>query len=436
MTATATATAAAAPAPRPRPRRPRRWHRFALPFLVLLAVWSAIIGVHAIEDPDLDDPGTLSPVGTGAHGSSRLADRLADDGIEVERVTSGREAIRAATTGGATVFVPAPDFLHPAFTQVVGDLPGEHRVVLVRPGLRTLLFSLLPVGQAGSRWAAATATPGCAEPAAQRAGTATVFLSRYALYEGPGATCYGGALVRSDTDDGETFVIGATEPFRNDRIDEVGNAALAAGLLSAHGRVIWVDVHAKETTTLPEAERPQFSLPEYRRGDRDRTNTGFPTIDAFPPMLWAGILLAIAVALLFALARGRRLGPPIPEPLPVLVPAAEVVTGRGRLYARVRAREATLTALRLAAIRTLAAEIDPLGGPARERELATPGPAIDAFVEQVAARTGRPAAQIHALLFGDPPDDDEALALAVADLDQIVDAVRRGTPPQPQGGTP
>ena len=129
---------------------------------------------------------------------------------------------------------------------------------------------------------------GMHELAAQRAGTATVNLCCYALYDGPGATCYGGALVRADTGDAADLRGQATEPFRNDRIDEVGNAALATGLLSAHRRVIWVDVHAKEMTTLPEAERPQFTLPEYRRGDRDRTNTGFPTIDAFPPMLWAG----------------------------------------------------------------------------------------------------------------------------------------------------
>jgi hypothetical protein len=292
------------------------------------------------------------------------------------------------------------------------------------------------VGQAGSRWATATAAPGCSEPAARQAGIATVFRNRYALYEGPGTTCYRGGLVRAGTGDAETFVIGATEPFRNDRIDEVGNAALATGLLSAHGRVIWLDVHAKETTTLPEAERPQFTLPEYRRGNRDRTNTGFPTIDAFPPMLWAGILLAAGVAVLSAVARGRRLGPPVAEPLPVLVPAAEVVTGRGRLYSRVRARSATLTALRHAAIRTVLAEIDPFGGPARERELITTGSGTDTFAEQVAARTGHSAAQIHTLFFGDPPDDDEALALAVAELDRIVDAVRRGAPPQSQGGTP
>ena len=91
-----------------------------------------------------------------------------------------------------------------------------------------------------------------------------------------------------------------------------------------------------------------------------------------------------------------------------------------------RARS-TRIALRLAAVRTPLPRSTRWWA-ARERELATPGPATDAFVEQVAARTGRSAAQIHALLFGDPPDDDEALAVAVEDLDHIVNAVRRERP--------
>ena len=137
---------AAGPRARPR-RRPRRWHRFAPRSW---CCWPSVGDHRGARDrgPRPRRPGHARRSAPG-RTAGRLADCLAADGIAVERVTSGREAIRAATTGVATVFVPAPDFLHPAFTQVVGDLPGEHRVVLVRPGLRTLLFSLLPVGPAG-----------------------------------------------------------------------------------------------------------------------------------------------------------------------------------------------------------------------------------------------------------------------------------------------
>jgi hypothetical protein len=426
-------------------RRRRRWHRVAVPFLVLAAVWATIIVSHTLDEPDLGDPGTLSPIGTGQHGSSRLAQRLTAEGVTIERVTSARAAIRAATVdgataGGATIFVPTPDFLHPSFSQVITDLPGSHRVVLVRPGRRTLLFSALPIDPARTRWATATVAPDCPDRIAERAGAATVHRTRYATFgDAPTVDCYGGSLVALPQGNGEIVVVGANEPFRNDRIAEVGNAELATGLLAAGDRVIWVDVHAKETTTLPEAQRPDFSLPQYRRGDRDRTNTGFPIIDAFPPILWAGMVLAAGAAVLFAVARARRLGPPVAEPLPVLVPSAEVVTGRGRLYTHARARSATLDTLRLAAIRTLIAELEPFAGPARVSELGHPGgpgPASGAFTEAIAARTGWPAQSIRELLYGDPPDDDDALARSVGQLDALVNAVRRGTPAQPQGGTP
>ena len=96
-------------------------------------------------------------------------------------------------------------------------------------------------------------------------------------------------------------------------------------------------------------------------------------------------MLAAAGAVLLALVRARRLGPPVAEPLPVLVPAAESVTGRGRLYERIAAREASLDALRAAAIARMARVLDPMAGAAPERELTGGrGPAVRRFVAQVA----------------------------------------------------
>lgn len=415
-------------------RRSRRWVRAVLPFAVLFGVWTAAGIAHAVEEPNLDDPGTLSPTGTGGHGSSHLAALLEDRSVAIERVASGEAAIRAATGRDATIFLPAPDFLHPAFAGVIGDLPGAHRIVLVRPGLRTMLWSGIPFASEGSRWATATVEPACPAGFAAQAGAAAVLRTRYAAVTGAAALrCYAGALVGAREGDTEILVVGASDPFRNDRIQEHGNAALAGSLLSEHARVIWVDVHEREQTALPDRD-PELTLPEYRRGERERGSTGSPVIDAFPSWLWAGLALALIAAVLLAAARARRLGAPVSEPLPVLVPAAETVTGRGRLYARVGAVEATLTALRQAAIRRLSSAVDPFGGPARERELAAPGPATDAFVGQIAARVARSPAQVRAVLYGEPPADDDALRRAVADLDALVDAVLQDNAVQPRGG--
>ena len=419
------------------------------PFAVLLAIWAFSGVAHAIEEPDLDDPGTLSPLGIGRHGSSRLAELLHGRGVRVERVTTGLQALQAAATGDATVFVPAPDYIDPTFASYVAHVPGAHRVVVVQPGLRTLIFSGIPIINLDERWATATVAPRCSTGYAVEAGPAAVLHDRYVVDgQAPIVDCYAGAVVGVRNGDTQTIYVGATDPFRNDRISEDGNAALAVGLLGTYSRVIWVDVHAREPVTLSPVDVPNPELPQYRRGDRQRGATGNPTIDAFPSALWAALLLALTAAVLLAFARARRLGPPVAEPLPVLVPAAEAITGRGRLYGRIQAREATLDALRGAAISRIARVLNPFGGGAPERDLvgrgmAGPPPAAETFIAQIAARTAAPEHAVRAVLYGPAPQDDQGLDRAVADLDALVQAVMRDTPSpaepsaeQSQGGTP
>lgn len=428
-----------------RRRRSKRWLRAVIPFVILVGIWALTLVAHAFEEPDLDEPGTLSPTGTGADGSSRLAELLADRGVRIERVTSGLTALQAAATGDATIFVPAADYLDPTFVPYLGEVAGAHRVVVVRPGLRTMIFSGTPMFPIRQRWATATVAPRCAVPYAVAAGPAAVFHDAYVVDtfgfpegEAPitSVDCYSGGLVGIRDGDTETIYVGATDPFRNGRIDESGNAELATALLSEHRRLVWVDIHAREPVTRAPVDLP--GLPQYRRGEQDRTQTGFPTIDAFPTALWASLAVLVAAALLLAVARARRLGPPVAEPLPVLVPAAESVTGRGRLYDRIGAREATLDALRSAAIGRIARILNPFGGAAAERDALRPGAASDGLVAQIAERSGAPAQTVRAILYGPPPENDEALTRAVADVDALVSAVLRDNPSsntQP-GGTP
>jgi hypothetical protein len=410
-----------------------------IPFAVFGVFWAGTWLAHAVEEPDLGDPGTLSPTGTGPDGSSRLADRLTARGVRIERVTSSEAAIQAASSGGvATVFLPTPDLLHPtAQNRLAG--PGAvaaNRVIVVRPGLRGLLTSPAPIFATGSRWAAGVASPRCATPTLALAGPAAVMRDRYEV-EGPESVyCYGGAVAGARLGDTEFIFVGATDPFRNSRLDEHGNAALATTLLAATDRVIWVDVHARERVNVD----VEVSLPEYRRGDRDRGGTGFPTIDAFPPLLWAVLVLAAGATALLAVARARRLGPPVAEPLPVLVPAAETVTGRGRLYHRIAARQATLDALRSAAIARLTRMVDPFGPavPSDRTGTVTVG---DDLVHRISQHTGWPEAAVRATLEGPAGDSDDDLVRAVADLDALVAAVHDGVPrPDPpdrhRGGPP
>src|SRR5690606_35450140 len=189
--------------------------------------------------------------------------------------------------------------------------------------------------------------------------------------------------------------------------------------------------------------RPQLPnlLPDYERREQDRTSTGNPLLDAFPIQLWTVFVLLVGAGLLLAIARARRLGPPVPEPLPVVVPASEAVTGRGRLYRRIRARGASLATLRAAALARLARTLDPLAR-SPQRALATPGPHRDAFVHGIAVRSGWPEADVAAVLFGQLPVDDSALVAAASDLDRLVAAVlapsvpvQTHSPDQPGGSS-
>jgi hypothetical protein len=446
LTAPAPPTAASPASPPPRRRRPRRWIRAVAPFAVLLLLWTITFVAHAADEPDLDDPGTLAPTGTGPDGSSRLAELLAQRGVRIDRVTSSREAVGKIATGDSTVFVPAPDFLNPTFPWFIASLQGAHRVVVLRPGRRTMLFSPVPIYPIDQRWATAVVAPRCSESFAIDAGPAAAYRQVYGADEAS-VRCYSDGIVGVQTGDTEIIYVGASDPFRNGRIGEAGNAELAAGLLSEHGRVVWLDVHSREPVSRSPIDLPNPQLPQYRRDNRDRTSTGFPTIDAFPSALWAVIVTGFAAAVLLALARARRLGPPVSEPLPVLVPAAEAVTGRGRLYRRIDARDATLAALRGAAVSRIARVLNPFGGAGSDRDLTVARDllgqsagqlpsTVEAFVRQVAARSGAPEATVRTILYGRPPSDDDELAGAVADLDRLVATVLHDSadPHRPGGG--
>ncbi|MGW5671346.1 DUF4350 domain-containing protein, partial [Micromonospora sp. NPDC003776] len=154
MTVTLDPAHAEAPA---RPRRRR--HRLLIPLglAVLLIVASMVF--HAVDQPDPADRGFLSPVATGDDGGSRLADALRGQGVTVRRETDTLPALLATGPGPATLFVPAPELVHPDTLAALTDLPPGSRLVLVDPPRRVLAGAGLPVVPAGRRWATRVTTP-------------------------------------------------------------------------------------------------------------------------------------------------------------------------------------------------------------------------------------------------------------------------------------
>src|SRR5262249_53661964 len=157
--------------------------------------------------------------------------------------------------------------------------------------------------------------------------------------------------------------------------------------------------------------------------------------------VWAFLGLLLLALLALAVARGRRLGPPVVEPLPVVVRGAETVEGRGRLYHRARARGPALDVLPAAARDRLPpATSEPASdgrahpptdgnrrGARTGGQVLDPGAAPSTVVGALAARTGWPPDEIDEVLYGPPPTDDAGLVRLSAQLDALVrDALSGG----------
>lgn len=431
-----------------------RWHRIAIPIGVATLLLTVTGITYAVEQANPADTDFLSPVSTAPIGGRSLADALRAEGVGVRRTTSTPDALTAARAGDATLFVPAPGVSHPSYLRLLAFLPESTRIVLVDPSARTLDAVGAPVAATDRRWAAKATDPDCALDEARRAGKAAALHQRY---DADGERCYGAGLVRTRWSAAELVVIGANDPFRNDRAGEHGNRALAVGLLATRSTVVWLDMHALEEppeddAVLPGTESERTSSADPSGEDQPGSEAGEeeggqgrpddssgngsgpgsegdgdseaappdggrnPLWDAFPAWFWALLVQLALAAVVFALWRARRLGPPVYEPLPATVKGAETVLGRGRLYRRAKARGPTADILREAA-RQRAATLLRL----------EPDADGEALAAAIAAHTGRSRDDVDDVLYGPSPETDEELATLAADLDALAHAV--GAPP-------
>lgn len=417
----------------------RRRHRILVPLAVFTVLLVATLIAHAGQRVDVTDPNYLNPSSTAPDGGATLAARLRAAGVDVRPVGSGQGVYDAARNGGATVFVPAPDLLLPLTLAQLSALPESTVVVLVAPG-DAAVREATGLSVARRRWATRTADPGCRLPAAVTAGPAGVDGVDYTSADADVTSCYDGGLV-AVTSGPRWVVAGASDPFRNDRIGEDGNAALATALLSGTGTVVWLDMHTAEQepqvtgvppsspvtsapsqgTDTPDTNNDQTDAPPGTGDNTSNQNQGDGTRSGlgalFPGWLWATIGLVALVGLVLAVAAARRLGPPVAEPLPVTARARESLEGRGRLYKQARQPAAALNVLRASAMTHLPAL---LGLPRT-----TP---TQALIEAVAAHTGYPPETVSAILVDDVPDKHADLVAAVDRLDDMMWALHPGHP--------
>ncbi|MFJ9902833.1 DUF4350 domain-containing protein [Streptomyces sp. NPDC101152] len=348
--------------------------------------------------------GELDPRSVDPYGSRAIAQLLADRGVSTRVVTTLDEA-RAAAARDATLLVAVPDRLtrgqQTLLHSAIADSGG--RTVLVAPGAWSVEKLAPGVTADPATSFDSTLAPDCALPAAQRAGSADTGGIRYTTIHLDADKCYPSerlsTLVRipQTSGRGDTVVLGAPDILFNNRLDKQGNASLALQLLGSRPHLVWYLPSLSDTTATDTGGEKGF-------------------LDLLPSgWLWGTLQLFIAAALA-ALWRARRLGPLVPERLPVAIRASETVEGRARLYRKSNARDRAAAALR-STTRTRLAPL--VGVPVSQAH------APETLLPALSAHLHGDGQVPHSLLFGPPPGDDAALIALADQLDALEREVRR-----------
>lgn len=366
------------------------WLRRAwVPVLIAALVVATAIGLAVVGSAPVARP--LDPTDASPDGARAIVALLRQQGTEVETV---RDVHALASAPDTTVVISVPAVLGPDDLALLSESFSD--LVLIAPEDKALSLLGIPLAE-DAEAAEEEVAPRCDLPAARAAGTVTVDGPVYAA-KGEAKGCYpvaGAHAVEVTTGhDGRTVtVVGSRAIFANHTLADDGNAALALGLLSENRRIDWLIPVAP--TSAPDTER---------RG----------LVDLLPGRLWWAVLEVGIALLLFAFSRGRRLGPLVTEPLPVVVRATETVEGRARLLRGARARHAGADALRAAARRRLGIRLGFGAAPDQA-----------GLVDRLVVRTGRDASAVTDLLYGSSPVDDRGLVSLATALDQLEEEMRR-----------
>lgn len=373
------------------------WQAARGPVVVLLLVLVAGVALAAVAGGA--PSGLLDPRAADPSGGRAVASLLRGEGVTVDLVRTSA-AMQASAHAGDTLFVAAPDLLVASQARAVRDSGAD--LVLAGTGApERFVRGVTVTGPSGT----GTRAPGCALPAATRAGNADAGGIAYSVDATKAGVALGTRIEECYSTDGDPSLVhtlrtdgrsmtllGNAEILTNDRLGAQGNAALALGLLGARSRLVW---YLPTPGDVPTGE--QRSL-----------------YDLVPAGVWWALVQLVVAVLLMALWRARRLGALVPEPLPVVVRATETVEGRGRLYRRSGARDKGAFSLRSAALGRLL----PALGLARGSDAVI-------VAESVAARSRLTMVEVSALLYGAAPVDDAALVRLAGHLDDLEREVRR-----------
>lgn len=367
---------------RPWIRRNLTW----IGFSVLLAglVVFLLVGRQAAAE----DGKPLSANNPSPNGAMAIAQILQQHGAAVTSTDSLASTLAALDQhpGSTVLLYDARGFLAADQLQELKDAAG--RIVVVAPRFATLR-ALDPDIRTGGvvPGSVQVLEPDCSEVDARAAGAVK---AEGTIYSGP-RVCYpvrrGGPGLYAASEDGSLIVLGSTGLLDNQHLAEEGNAALSIRSLGNAGDVVW-----------------------YLPGASDvAPDSSTPTLGQLAPP-WVGIAgpwLAL-VAVLAIAWRGRRMGPLVHEPLPVVVNAAETAEGRARLYQDSRSVERAADNLRAGTLSRLAGHFN-LGG----------GSTADDVMDAAAKKLGRPHPELRSTLLDFRPQSEQQLVQWAQELERI-----------------
>jgi hypothetical protein len=376
------------------PRRRTGWLRRHRAIAAFSAVVAAALGlVLWAQLSPKGDAIPLSVHNAGPDGARAVTQILGRHGVEVQDAGSYEAAMAALQAGSSPTlllydrngFLDGPRLLNLA--------ASAQRMVVVSPRLQTLDALDAGIRQAGVvPDASPVLQPGCSLPEPQAAGA--VSGESGFLYDG-GTSCYrpdgSGAGLVAASSDGRLIVVGSTAVFSNGELDRLGHAALAIRTLGPSPDLVWYIPTPEDLETGGSPESLDELAPDWVR--------------FLGPWLVLVALAAIAW-------RGRRLGPLVFEPLPVVVKAAETAEGRARLYQDSRAVEQARDNLR-------AGTLVRLSGHLRTGPGATAGQVIEAAAQHL----GRPARDIRELI-DERPGTEARLVAWSRELDTLEKEVK------------
>ena len=194
--------------------------------------------------------------------------------------------------------------------------------------------------------------------------------------------------------------VGEFEPFVNQVLDELDNGALAARV-----------VRMGTAPTVAFLQNPDPAVVAGGGGPVNEDGTpvgqGDATLLDLVPRRVLALILGLAVSLLlYALARGRRLGEPVEEPLPIELPSSSYTEAVGRLYERAEDPRGRSASILRHDFRTSAARRVGLSADAPTKDLAG----------ALQLTTGADPNELTQLLDGGPPTKDDELVVLASNL--------------------